>query len=347
MLAVVIFGIFLLLREDPELNQKSTAVAIGVLTAISLLLQVGVGWIIFLTTGAYFLIKRSRAFWSFGGTAGALLLGGAVFQARLQGGYWKPFYFNPEYYLFEGGWWFLHPELAGLSAAKIAERCAFLGISSAEQVRLLASFEAIQKGYEKWWEYMASHWVTYDALVFTPIFLAGVGQMIRGALKKQSSGLVALWALSTVVLLYGFVLCSRTERGWSYGNRHMIAVIPIVTYFGALAAESPARMGIFRFYFWVNLGMMIPGCIDPWLIPNKTFATMSLVLNGAGGLVYLCLDRSRRLLKIAEATDLFLSKWPWAGIGISVFVAILQAKLFFMDAAAYREIGRLMNYFTR
>ncbi len=285
--AVLIFWCFLLLLEYRLKPNHKSPVHCAILLGVSALVHIAAGLIFIFLTGLYFITEKVSHFFRFLFCVLAIFIAGAGINVLVQGDA-KPFYLTPELYIYEKSFWLGCPAFDYLKRQDLEKRCEELKFSKALKDFCLFRYDAYIKYRPSFFGQSWKTFLKYDFFVFNPIFLTGFGLIFvlifkrRFLFRKE-----ALWVLCGCLGMYFVLIHTRLDNGTSYGNRHLIPVIPLVYFFLGFHGENEKKNECLKFMLWIIFCTMIPGIIQPWADLDPSFLRFNFILNG--GLIVLCL----------------------------------------------------------
>jgi hypothetical protein len=312
--AAALLGVLVLLRDRSEARIAWRPVLVGLLVGITWLLHPLVGTVTVFTTGGYYLLARrtmigtSRlmAIILFAiGSLGTVGVGTAVHQAMY--GRPLPFYFSPELYLWTDGpggvqsHWLEEPSVPGLTEDRITARFEKLGIGEPQLEETLEAFRAYEAGVSDPLAFAARRYLRYGSLSFDSLVLFCGFLLVAGAFRGQMSHRPeALWVLASAIGLFAAGTALRAVPGGSFGDRHLLPVLPLIVCAGGLSVSSAREKWLFCGLALLSLTMMFPGAIAPWVTPGDPFLWINLGLTVLAVTVAVLVRRSR--------TDPFLQR---------------------------------------
>ena len=319
--AALLTGAFTCLLDYRVSHRESSPVICGLLLGASALLHLFSGVIFMGLTAVYFLFSRVKDLFRFLMLACFMVLIGIGIN-QIEHGNPKPFYMMTETYIYEKSPRLFIPKLSNLSEKQLTQRLDELGLPSWQKIVTLDAYWKYKKSVSNIFEFARENLVTRDFLNLTPIFFAGILSILQLFFDKAFRfKREALWVLMGTVAAYVGLLVTRSDAGWSFGNRYLIPVIPLITFFTVFYFKEERNMRFFKLTFWVAFAMMVPGIIQAWRPPSPVFSKWNLwanvVILGTHFLSYGISGISSGI----RAVDDFFARYPWAG-------AILVAALF-------------------
>jgi hypothetical protein len=347
--ASLIFGVFVLLLRFRDSPSLLLPLAVGGLIGVTGLLHPLTGFVFLATTALYFLTAgrgaamRLRATVYFLTAASVTGLAGTgvhqlVYDTPI------PFYFSPETYLWTDGpadsesAWMQDPAPPGLTAELITERFAELGIPDEELEQTLASFTEYRQSVRNPLTFASRRFFTYDQLSLDPLIMFCLFLMVANLARKGFSHRPEwMWVLLGLVGMYAATTWLRAVPGASFGNRHLLPILPVIVLCGAAGLTSVADHGLFKGLTLLSLAMMIPGMAGPWTTPWVPFLTLNLAVSGAA---LLCIawyfgsarghalaERAYGRLQAAGATPVAIAFVLWTLVELGLYLPSLGFRL--------------------
>jgi hypothetical protein len=249
-----------------------------------------IGSVAALTTGLYYLLRSP------GTSVRRRILLAAVFSAGVLstvalgtvahvGLYDRPvpFYFSPELYLWTDGpggvesHWLSEPTVPGLTKERITTRFAELGLSDKRRDETLALFEAHTESIRNPVPFTLHRLFRYGQLTFNPLVLFCI-LLACASIRRGHGGHRAetVWVLVTAAGLVAASVALRAVPGSSFGDRHLLPVVPLLVASGGLAVATVREDGLFRALVLLSMAIMFPGAISPWATPGDVFLAVNL-----------------------------------------------------------------------
>ena len=120
-------------------------------------------------------------------------------------------------------------------------------------------------------------WFRYGQLTFNPLVLFCLVLMIGAAASGTHAHRSELfWALASTAALVAASIALRAVPGGSFGDRHLLPLLPLIVGGGGLAVATARDDGLFRALMLLSAAIMLPGAIAPWVTPGTTFLAVNM-----------------------------------------------------------------------
>ncbi len=288
--AAALLAIFVLLVDRSRSHGYRRPLAIGVLTGLVWSLHPLVGSVTAFTTVGYYLLapirgvelRRSLVVVVFAlGAIGPVASLTGVHQVMY--GRALPYYFSPGLYLWTDGprgeesAWLDEPTMPGLTDERITARFEELGLPEDRLQRTLVSFAAYEESVRNPVAFSVRRLFRYGQLTFNALVLFCVLLALAGLRRRETSVRAeTLWAIASALGLLAASVALRAVPGGSFGDRHLLPIVPLLVCVGGLAVRSAGEAGLFRALVVMCVAMMFPGTLGPWITPGDFFLVVNL-----------------------------------------------------------------------
>ncbi len=278
---------WLLLRHR-QTRRTSLAGLIGIPIALLVHLHPLTGIVFAVAVTGYFLVTSGDDGWRYIGVACLVTALGFGAHYILYGKF-LPFYFQPTLYLYGPSRmydipmssWLGIPAQPGLTVENITARFQELGLSDELLNETLTAFGQYQEHQRNPVVFAWNRWRQYDVLTFTPLVIMALWLVWQQMWNRQEKDRVLyVWILAVTFGLYLATTTLRAVPGASFGNRHLLPVLPLIIVGAARALNSRQNLCMFKVMFWISFAMMLPGTLAPWRAPQPSFLAVNQLLWG-------------------------------------------------------------------
>lgn len=306
--AALVLATFYMILSYRIKNNLKAPVFSALFLGLATLIHMVAGSLFTVLTGIYFLSTKLSDFFRFFLCSLMILIAGIGINLLVQ----KNIYFftmTPEYYLYEKSFWFTYPAIPNLSREKIIRRYQELGISQNLTQITLYSYDQYLERTASLWAWAKKNFLRYNFITFNPIFCVGLLSLIRGLFKGSFRYKREMfWALAGACALYTAVLLARNDHGESFGNRHLLTIVPLTVFFTAYAFKNQQQGSLLKVLTVLCFCMMAPGVLSPWRVGHPYFLKMNLFLGSFLTSVYVLAEFIRGFRRISECVCKYLLK---------------------------------------
>lgn len=134
--------------------------------------------------------------------------------------------------------------------------------------------------------------------------------------------------LAGTLISYLGLLYTRSNPGFSFGNRYLVPQIVLVLFFTQFYFENAENLAFFRLFFWTAFAMMAPGLMAPLRIPNPLFLQANLVLSLSVLALHAVTVLIPALRTAPEKLLGFFSRRPWAAILLMAVLLRIEMSIY-------------------
>lgn len=258
--------------------RSATAIGLGAAVGLLFWLHPLVGLTFFVTTMLALLWAGGDQGWRYLLSCAVILLAGAGLNLALYKSV-IPLYFRPELYLYAPhashpdiptSPWLAEPALPGLAEQAIITRWEELQLPPPLLQNTLTALIEYQQYTSDLLLWLWHRWRVFDVLTFNPLVLFSL--VLCGLLlRSRHWRFISSWIILTAIGLYAASAALRAVPGLSFGNRHLLPIVPLLLIGAAPALRRRANGVLFRLLFWPSFAMMLPGTWQPWQLPREPF----------------------------------------------------------------------------
>ncbi|MFC1671123.1 hypothetical protein ACFL20_12100 [Spirochaetota bacterium] len=270
-----------------RLKQKRSLILVsGLLVGMCFLIHPFPGIISSVSTLLYFLRSHVKNVLSYFAGVSCVILIGLVIHFFLYGTF-KPFYFSPEYYFYTITYkqkkylniWFKNPAQPGLTEEKLISRCKELNMSDKVIKETVHKLRDYKKSIKNPIAFMLKRLIEYDYLIFNPLVIFCIVLLMRLlCLREFFFRFEFLWAALTILGMYFGAVFLRSFPGGSFGNRHLIPILPLIVFSSSIQLKEGQNLDVFKILFWFSFASILPGTFAPWKIPNLSYQIVNICI---------------------------------------------------------------------
>jgi hypothetical protein len=335
--SIVLIIAWLLLRYE-HAPQARLVNILGILVGLLGQLHPLTGIVFAGTVTCYFFIRGGDHGWRFISACCLIVMLGLGLNYALYDTF-IPFYFQPTLYLYgpspayniPASSWLAAPIQPGLTEASIITRFRELHLSEHSLNVTLALFRQYQDHIRNPIFFAWEQWRQYDVLTFTPLVMMAAGLVWRAAWnKKEPHQHFYAWIVASSVSLYLATITLHSAPGASFGNRHLIPVLPLLIIGAAHTLSVIEYRRLWQALVWVSFAIIFPGTLAPWLVPHELYLAANrwlwvvtlILLIGYASRLWLQHHTQRLLLFFKEhqilassmVSFLVAAEWLWYAI---------------------------------
>ena len=326
--ASLLFAAFTCLLDYRVKGNTRSPVLCGLWLGLSTLLHIFSGAIFIVWTAVYFLTCRLKDLFRFLLTAFVVLLIGMALN-QWEHGNPKPFYLMTETYIYEKSPRLFDPKLSNLSEEKLSRRLDDLRLPPWQKAASIGAYRRYHENVSNSFEFAKAGFLTHDFLNLTPIFIVGFLSMILCLFDKSFRfKRETLWVVLGLVSAFAGLLVTRSDPGWSFGDRYLIPLTPLTLFFTLFYFKNENHFVFFKLFFWIAFAMMLPGIVQPWHTPNADFAKWNLLINTVILGLHLLSGLFKGVSRVVRWFHDLLARWPWVGAALVAGLLRFEFTLF-------------------